>query len=156
MGQENKHINSILKLGDHYKKNKDYENMEKYYKTAMELNSITALNNLASYYCDIKDYSNMKKCYTVASDINNIEATKKLVFYYRDIENNYDNMKFYLLRLFKLYEQNITKKLELEYKDFEIKLNNISKNRYLDGFYMNNVEDRLNKYISNIDTFIYN
>ncbi len=83
----------------HLEKIRDYENMVKYYKKAIELGSKVSINNLAFYYQSIKDYENMEKYYLMSIDFyNNKNSMFNLATYYRQIKK-YDFMLLYCLTI---------------------------------------------------------
>ena len=56
----------LFELGLRHEKQKDYENMIKYYLMAIEKGNSDAMNNLGIYYEEQKDYENMMKYYLMA------------------------------------------------------------------------------------------
>lgn len=88
-------------LGDYYKKQKDCENMMKYYLMAIENNNSFAMYGLGYYYKEQKDYENMIKYYLITIENNNniSNAMTDLGYYYYE-QKDYENMmKYYFMAI---------------------------------------------------------
>ena len=58
----------MLKLGNDYKEQKDYDNMKKYYLLAIKNKNIEAMYCMSNYYKEQNDTINMMKYYLLACE----------------------------------------------------------------------------------------
>ena len=91
--------NDLLTLAHFYKTMRNYDEMKKYYRMAIDKGNSDAMLKLGVYYQTIeKDYNIMKKYYRMAIDKENSSAMFNLAVYYQTIEINYNIMeKYYLI-----------------------------------------------------------
>ena len=94
-GCDNIKSDSFFKLALYKKSIKQYEEMEKYYKMAIEKGHISSMYNLACYYDSIKIYDKMEKYYKMASDALHVSAMFNLAIYYDEIKNYIEMEKYY-------------------------------------------------------------
>ena len=78
-------------------KEKNYDEVKRYYLMAIEKGSVYAIYNLGNYYRNIeKNYEEMKRYYLMAIEKGDSDAMCNLGCYY-DNEKNYEEMKLYYL-----------------------------------------------------------
>ncbi|NBP16346.1 sel1 repeat family protein [bacterium] len=83
-------------FGKYHFDNKNYEEMKKYYKKAIELSHSGAMNDLGRYYKNIEqEYEKMKKYFKMAIEHGNSNAMNNLGHYYQYIDVKYYEMKKY-------------------------------------------------------------
>jgi tetratricopeptide (TPR) repeat protein len=86
---------AMFQLGEYYETiETDFENMEKYYKMAIEKDNVYAMTNIADYYKSIEKYDEMEIYYKMAIDKDDVAAMNNFGEYYRTIED-YDKMMYY-------------------------------------------------------------
>jgi tetratricopeptide (TPR) repeat protein len=92
---------AMRKIAEYYFKEKDYENMKKYYLMALDSGSSIAMMCLAEYYKDTeKNYKLMKKYYKMAIEKGHSNAMHSLGYHYHNTEKNYELMeKYYLMAI---------------------------------------------------------
>ncbi len=72
---DNLDLDSMFKVGRYYEKQKDYDNMMKYYLMANEKGNLYVSSFISAYYEKQKDYNNMIKYYLINIQ-KNIYCTK--------------------------------------------------------------------------------
>jgi uncharacterized protein len=93
-------FDNVYELGKYYQKEKNYDEMKKYYLMAIENGSIEAMRHLRlSFKCTNNE---MKKYYLMAIENGDISAMFNLGLYYQHIEKNYDEMKKYYFNIIKI------------------------------------------------------
>ena len=75
---------------------KNYHEMKKYYKIAIDLGNVNAMFNLGVYYQYIKNYNEMEKYYKMAIGLGHSHAYANLVFYYKEQGYDMKLLKFYI------------------------------------------------------------
>ena len=78
MAIEKKQTDAMFSLAKYYEDQKDYDNMIKYYKIAIDENDDEALAFLLDYYKKINDHDNVIKYYLVAINKKIENAAKEL------------------------------------------------------------------------------
>jgi TPR repeat protein len=113
---------AMRKIAEYYLKNKDYENMKKYYLMALENGSSIAMICLAEYYKDTeKNYKLMKKYYRMAIEKGHSNAMYSLGYHYHNTEKNYELMEKYYLMAIKKGHQDAINSLNHYYNNIEYK-----------------------------------
>ncbi len=131
---EHNNRQTIIKLVDYYKLKKNYDQMLRYYLTAVDLNSIEAMNKIGYYYETIKSYDQMIKYYQMAID-NHIYISYSDWF----VKNMYLNPTFPMIRLGHYYKT--IKNYEQAKKYYNMTINFKKENNFIN----NNISNALSQ-----------
>ena len=122
---EEKYNSDILTLKGsyHHHITKNYEEMELYYKMAIELGNTIAMFNLGSYHYHItKNYKEMEKYYKMSIELGGTMAMNKLGDYYH-AKKDYEKMNYYYNMAIKLNDSyamtNLGDYYQLEIKNYK-------------------------------------
>ena len=106
MAIELKHVNAMLLLGDFYLFEKNYTEMKKYFKMAIDNGNKEAIIDLALYFKNNeKNYFEMKKY--LSFDLNNPKVINILDDCYENIEKDYNELQKYYIDKIKKINDNI-------------------------------------------------
>lgn len=108
-------------LGLYFNKNKNYDEMVKYYLIGIELKCCISMNKLAGYYFLINNFELMIKYYLMSIELNNVTAMLKLGDYY-NVEKKYDLMKKYYIMAIDLNNSTAMFKLGYYYQDIDVNI----------------------------------
>ena len=117
--QIDKYTSDILTLKGAYHQHvtKEYEEMKKFYKCAINLGNSTAMNNLGYYHQNVtEDYEEMEKYFLMAIGENNMIAMHNLGYYHQNVSNDFDKMEKYFLMSIELGNSDSMHNLGTYYK----------------------------------------
>lgn len=118
---ENVVTKMIELLAIYYDNEKNKETAIKYYKLAVDRESISAMFNLGQYYFEHDEIENMFKYYLMGIKLKDVDCMFELSLYYQKI-NDVENMKKYYIMALDNIEKNEYKKTLLNdgEKDFNL------------------------------------
>ncbi len=89
----------LFYYGIHYKINKNYNNMVKYWLMAIDKGYSNAIFHLGLHYKNIYDIDNMLKYYLMAIEKGDVRAMHNLGLYYQKYGDYNNMMKYYLIAI---------------------------------------------------------